>query len=107
MTKRHRHGQMEKPLFHLPMAENLIAEKDELKMIILTKLNGTEFALNSDLIETIEQNPDTVIRLTNKTLYIVKESISEVIDKVIEFRKASYGGINCIKENRKDEKNEA
>mgnify|MGYP003770554857 CR=1 FL=1 len=93
-----------------PWPENkcqMFAVKDELKMILLTKLNGTVFALNSDLIETIEENPDTVIRLTNKTLYIVKESITEVIDKVIEFRKASCGSINCITMNRKGEENEA
>jgi len=85
----------------------LIAEKGGLKMILLTKLNGTVFALNSDLIETIEENPDTVIRLTNKTLYIVKESITEVIEKVIEFRRASCGSISCITTNRKGEENEA
>ncbi|MBQ2175422.1 MAG: flagellar FlbD family protein, partial [Alphaproteobacteria bacterium] len=27
-------------------------------MIILNKLDGTEFVLNSDFIETIEMNPD-------------------------------------------------
>ncbi len=30
-------------------------------MIILKKLNGEEFVLNSDLIETIMETPDTTI----------------------------------------------
>lgn len=79
---------------------------DELKMITLTKLNGTVFALNSDLIETIEENHDTVIRLTNKTFYVVQEHISEVIEKVIAFRRASYGNLNCISMNREGEADE-
>lgn len=79
---------------------------DELKMIILTKLNGTVFALNSDLIETIEENHDTVIRLTNKTFFVVQEQISEIIEKVIAFRRASCGTLNCIKINREGEADE-
>ena len=56
-------------------------------MITLTKLDGTYFALNPDLIETIIENPDTTIYLSNKKFYIVKENMNEVVDKVIEFRK--------------------
>ena len=41
-------------------------------MITLTKLNGTQFVLNSDLIEVIQENPDTTIRLTNGITYIVE-----------------------------------
>lgn len=33
-------------------------------MIKLTKLNGKPFILNSDLIEFIEQTPDTIISTT-------------------------------------------
>lgn len=60
-------------------------------MIVLTKLNDTPFVLNSDLIETIEENPDTTIKLTSKNYIIVKESMMEVVNKVIEFRRATNG----------------
>ena len=60
-------------------------------MIELTKLNDMPFVLNSDLIETIEENPDTTIKLTTKNYIIVKESMREVVNKVIEFRRASNG----------------
>lgn len=68
-------------------------------MIVLTKLNDTPFVLNSDLIETIEQNPDTTIKLTNKNIVIVKEAMQEVVDKVIEFRRATNGliTVNTLK----------
>jgi len=62
-------------------------------MIVLTKLNDTPFALNDDLIETIEEVPDTTIRLISKNYIIVKESMMEVIAKVIEFRKETNGAI--------------
>lgn len=58
-------------------------------MITLTRLNGTPLVLNSDLIETIEQTPDTTILLLNKHYLIVKESMQEVIDKVVAFRQAA------------------
>ena len=57
-------------------------------MIFLTKLNGEEFALNSDLIETIVEKPDTTIQLTNTRYLIVKESMDEVVKKVVDFRRS-------------------
>ncbi len=57
-------------------------------MIFLTKLNGEEFALNSDLIETIIEKPDTTIQLTNTRYLIVKESMDEVVRKVVDFRRS-------------------
>ncbi len=56
-------------------------------MIELTRLNGTTFVINSDLIETIEETPDTVIVLTIGTKYVVQESKGEIVDKVVEFRR--------------------
>lgn len=56
-------------------------------MITLTKLKGEKFTLNSDLIETVTENPDTTIVLTNGNLFIVQESMDEVIDRTIEFRR--------------------
>ncbi|NLV35160.1 MAG: flagellar FlbD family protein [Clostridiaceae bacterium] len=55
-------------------------------MIKLTRLNGTFYVLNSDMIETIEATPDTVITFSETKKYICKESVDEVIDKIIEFR---------------------
>lgn len=60
-------------------------------MIVLTKLNDIPFVLNSDLIEVIEENPDTTIKLSSKNFVIVKESMEVVVQKVIEFRRATNG----------------
>ncbi len=59
-------------------------------MVILTKLDGTQFVVNAKLIETVEAKPDTTIKTRDKNYYIVRETISEVIDAVIAYdRKAN------------------
>lgn len=55
-------------------------------MIILTRLNGVKFALNEVLIETIHENPDTSILLSNGNIYIVAETLKEVVSKCIAYK---------------------
>ena len=59
-------------------------------MIKLTRLNGNEFVINSDLIETIEATPDTVITLTNEHKWVVRESPDEVIERTVAFRRRAH-----------------
>lgn len=66
-------------------------------MIELTKLNENKFILNADLIETIEETPDTVITLVSGKKIIVKESRQEVKNLVISYRKTIFSG--CLKNN--------
>lgn len=56
-------------------------------MIALTRLNHKEVLLNSDLIETIETTPDTVITLTTGQKLMVLESSEEVVDRIVTFRR--------------------
>lgn len=60
--------------------------KDETPMILVSRLNGQQLALNCDLIERAESNPDTVLTLVDGTKYVVAESLQEIVDKVREFR---------------------
>jgi flagellar protein FlbD len=55
-------------------------------VIILTRLNGPEFALNPDLIERADVTPDTVITLVDGTKYIIAESLAELARRIREFR---------------------
>ncbi len=55
-------------------------------MIKLTRLNGSVYVLNSELIETVEATPDTVISTVDGKKYVCKESVDEVIQRIIEFR---------------------
>ncbi len=56
-------------------------------MIELTQLNGTPFSLNEQLIEIIENIPETKISLTNGKYYLVKESRQEISQKIIRFER--------------------
>ncbi|MBD3169310.1 MAG: flagellar protein FlbD [candidate division Zixibacteria bacterium] len=55
-------------------------------MIKVTRINGGTFVINSDLIEFIEEKPETIICLTTGKKIMVKESVDEVIKSVKEFR---------------------
>ena len=55
-------------------------------MIDLRLINGTHIILNSDLIEFIEATPDTVISLSTGKKLMVKETVDEVIEKIVLFR---------------------
>ena len=56
-------------------------------MLILTKINQAQIAVNPDLIQYIEETADTVITMTNDEKVVVKESIAEIIEKVVSFRR--------------------
>lgn len=55
-------------------------------MIALTRLNGQNLVINGDLIERIEDRPDTIITLVNGNQFIVSESVEEVMEKVIQYK---------------------
>ncbi len=60
-------------------------------MIVITRLNDKEMVINADLIETVEENPDTTITMTTVIKIIAKQTSKEIIDKVVEYkRKISY-----------------
>jgi len=62
-------------------------------MITLHKMNGEEFILNANHIETIESKPDTTITLVNEKKYLVKESKDEVLSRIYEYYNTVLTGI--------------
>lgn len=54
-------------------------------MIKVTRLNGKEFVVNAELIQYVEATPDTVITLVNHEKLVVKESIDEVVKRVVDY----------------------
>ena len=56
-------------------------------MIRLTRINHVSMLLNSDLIEHAEATPDTVISLSGGQKFVVLETLDEVVDLVVEFRR--------------------
>lgn len=55
-------------------------------MITLTRLSGSVFLLNADLIERVDSTPDTVITLVDGKKYVVSESMGQVMDAVLAYR---------------------
>ena len=55
-------------------------------MIDVTKLNDMKITINAELIESIEEIPDTVIHLTNGKKIFVKESRQKVKNLVKLYR---------------------
>ena len=55
-------------------------------MIELTRLNGHPITVNSDLIKFVEAIPDTVLSLINGERLIVRETTTEVVQRITEFR---------------------
>ncbi len=63
-------------------------------MIDVTRMNGSVMTLNADLIETIEEVPDTLITLTTGKKIIVKESRQKVKSLVKLYKNEIISGIN-------------
>lgn len=55
-------------------------------MITLTRISGSVFALNCDLIERIDSTPDTVVSLVDGKKYVVLESLAEVTTAIRRHR---------------------
>ncbi len=70
-------------------------------MIRLTRINHVPLVVNSDLIEYIEVTPDTVITLTTGQKLVVLEPAEEVVERIIQFRRAIFNGLlRCPSLNR-------
>jgi flagellar protein FlbD len=60
-------------------------------VIVLTRLNGSRFVLNAELIRTVEETPDTTIRLTTGDSYMVRESMEEVVGLAVDYGRLLRG----------------
>ncbi len=61
-------------------------------MIMLTRLNGQAIAVNPEVVETFEATPDTVICFTNGNRLAVRETMEEVVETVMEYRRRIHQG---------------
>ena len=55
-------------------------------MIVVTRLNDSQFAINPDLIERIHASPDTTLVLVDGSSYIVTETLDELIELIARYR---------------------
>lgn len=59
-------------------------------MIAVTRFNGQEVYVNADLVLFLESSPETILTLQNGKKITVKESIPQVVDKIVEFKSRCY-----------------
>ena len=74
-------------------------------MIKLTRFDGSEVAVNAELVKFVEAAPDTIVTLTSDQKLLVLETVDEVIERIIEFKKLAYGSLPEIR-SRREETNE-
>lgn len=74
-------------------------------MIRMHRLNDTEVVVNADLIESIESHGrETVLALATGNKVVVRESMTEVIQKIIEYKKTVFAGAAYLPEFLKGER---
>ncbi len=56
-------------------------------MIEVTRLKGSKIFINAELIETIEQTPDTVITLTSGKKFVVNETADDISNLIIDYKR--------------------
>ena len=68
-------------------------------MIRVHKLNGQETIVNAELIESIEAHgSETVLALATGNKIVVRESITEVVQKTVEYKKTVFSGATYLPE---------
>jgi flagellar protein FlbD len=56
-------------------------------MITVTRLNDRELIINCELIECVEKTPDTSITMTTGKKILVKETVEEVVEKTVAYKR--------------------
>lgn len=59
-------------------------------MIKLTRFGGEVFILNAELVQYVEERPDTFITLTTGERLVVEESMDEVLRRAVLYQQAKH-----------------
>ncbi len=59
-------------------------------MITVTRINNQPITINAEIIEFVESTPDTIITTMTGKKILVKESVEEVVEKIIEYRQRCF-----------------
>ena len=55
-------------------------------MIVVHRLRGERMFINADLIQSVEETPDTVLQLVDGRKLVVSDSADDIAERVREFR---------------------
>ena len=65
-------------------------------MIKVTRINHKTLTINSELIELIEETPDTLITMTTGRKILVEESEIDIVEKIIEYKTKCFREVKCF-----------
>lgn len=60
-------------------------------MIRMTRLDGTQFYVNAEFIQSVESTPDTHVVLLNGHSYVVREQDEEIVERIVDYRRGASG----------------
>ena len=69
-------------------------------MITVTRINNRPITINAELIEFVESTPDTIITTMTGKKIIVKDTVEEVIQKIVSYRQQCFENIRIKLENQ-------
>jgi flagellar protein FlbD len=58
-------------------------------VIRVTRLDGTQFYVNAEFIQSVESTPDTHVVLLNGHSYVVRERDDEIVERIAEYRRGA------------------
>jgi flagellar protein FlbD len=65
-------------------------------MITITRLDHTQVVLNAELIVTVESTPDTLVTLTTGHQFLVRESVGDVVSRVVDYRRQLISTLKVV-----------
>jgi flagellar protein FlbD len=72
-----------------------------LSVIYVMRLDGSQLAVNADLIETVEHTADTVITLIDGKRLVVATPVDEVVEKFVAYRRqVGRGALRVLHDER-------
>jgi len=60
-------------------------------VISLRRLNNQPIMVNADLIESLESTPDTVVTLVSGNKLIVRDTMDEIRDRIVDYKRKIFG----------------
>ncbi len=72
-------------------------------MIKLTRFDGSEVAVNAEMIKFVEAAPDTIVTLASDQKLLVLETVDEVIEKVVDYKRLAYRSLPEQRERKEEE----
>lgn len=65
-------------------------------MIYVTRLDHNPVVVNAELIVTVESTPDTLLTLSSGLQFLVRESVGDVVSRVVEYRRQVMGTLKVV-----------